>query len=108
MAYRFNLFDGGIKKIARYQQYFAIKRILAHVRNLDSEGRRRGGIVWHTQGSGKSLTMVMLARSLAQVTGISNPRVVLVTDRKDLDKQIKDTFAACDMVMVRALDKVCP
>ena len=102
MAYRFNLFDGGVKKIARYQQYFAIKRILAHVQNLDNEGRRRGGIVWHTQGSGKSLTMVMLARSLAQVTGIDNPRIVLVTDRKDLDKQIKDTFAACDMEPQRA------
>ncbi|MEW8333829.1 MAG: type I restriction endonuclease subunit R [Candidatus Thiodiazotropha sp.] len=102
MAYRFNLFDGGVKKIARYQQYFAIKRILAHVQNLDNEGRRRGGIVWHTQGSGKSLTMVMLARSLAQVTGIANPRIVLVTDRKDLDKQIKDTFAACDMEPQRA------
>ncbi len=102
MAYRFNLFDGGIKKIARYQQYFAIKRILAHVQHLDNEGRRRGGIVWHTQGSGKSLTMVMLARSLAQVTGIPNPRIVLVTDRKDLDKQIRDTFAACDMEPQRA------
>ncbi|MEW8228444.1 MAG: type I restriction endonuclease subunit R, partial [Candidatus Thiodiazotropha endolucinida] len=102
MAYRFNLFDGGVKKIARYQQYFAIKRILAHVQNLDNEGRRRGGIVWHTQGSGKSLTMVMLARSLAQVTRIANPRIVLVTDRKDLDKQIKDTFAACDMEPQRA------
>lgn len=97
LAYRFNLFDGGIKKIARYQQYFAIKRTLNRVQNLDSEGRRRGGIVWHTQGSGKSLTMVMLARSLAQATNIPNPRIVLVTDRKDLDKQIKDTFAACDM-----------
>jgi type I restriction enzyme R subunit len=102
IAYRFNLFDGGVKKVARYQQYFAIKRILAHVQQLDHEGRRRGGIVWHTQGSGKSLTMVMLARSLAQVTGIPNPRIVLVTDRKDLDKQIKDTFAACDMEPQRA------
>ncbi len=97
MAYRFNLFDGGLKKIARYQQYFAIQRTLSHVQKLDNEGRRRGGIVWHTQGSGKSLTMVMLARSLAQVTNIPNPRIILVTDRKDLDKQIRDTFAACDM-----------
>lgn len=97
IAYRFNLFDGGLKKIARYQQYFAIQRTLNHVQNLDSEGRRRGGIVWHTQGSGKSLTMVMLARSLAQATDIPNPRIILVTDRKDLDKQIRDTFAACDM-----------
>ena len=97
LAYRFNLFDGGIKKIARYQQYFAIKRTLTHVQKLENEGRRRGGIVWHTQGSGKSLTMVMLARSLAQATNIPDPRIVLVTDRKDLDKQIRDTFAACDM-----------
>ncbi|WP_305803218.1 DEAD/DEAH box helicase family protein, partial [Thiolapillus sp.] len=65
-------------------------------------GRRRGGIVWHTQGSGKSLTMVMLARALAQEPDIHNPRIVLVTDRKDLDKQLKETFAACDMAPQRA------
>ncbi|VFM94947.1 MAG: type I restriction enzyme, R subunit [Candidatus Kentron sp. G] len=101
-SYKFNVFDNGIRKIARHQQYFAIKRILAHIRVLDAEGRRRGGIIWHTQGSGKSLTMVMLARSLAEETGISNPRIVLVTDRKDLDEQIKNTFAACDMAPQRA------
>ncbi len=102
IAYRFNLFDGGLKKIARYQQYFVVKSTLNRVTQLDAEGRRKGGIIWHTQGSGKSLTMVMLARSLAQATGIANPRIVLVTDRKDLDKQIKDTFAACDMEPQRA------
>nr|VFJ99854.1 MAG: type I restriction enzyme, R subunit [Candidatus Kentron sp. H]VFJ99963.1 MAG: type I restriction enzyme, R subunit [Candidatus Kentron sp. H]VFK04000.1 MAG: type I restriction enzyme, R subunit [Candidatus Kentron sp. H] len=101
--YKFTLFDNGIKKIARYHQYFAVKRILSRVRVPDAEGRRRrGGIVWHTQGSGKSLTMVMLARSLAEEPGIVNPRIVLVTDRKDLDEQIKDTFAACDMAPQRA------
>nr|VFJ88769.1 MAG: type I restriction enzyme, R subunit [Candidatus Kentron sp. LFY] len=97
LIYKFTVFDNGVKKIARYQQYFAVKRILSHIRTPNADGRRRGGIVWHTQGSGKSLTMVMLARSLAEEPGISNPRIVLVTDRKDLDKQIKDTFAACDM-----------
>ncbi len=102
LAYKFTVFDAGIKKIARYQQYFAIQRILAHVKQRDTAGRRRGGIVWHTQGSGKSLTMVMLARALAQEPGINNPRIVLVTDRKDLDKQLKETFAACDMAPQRA------
>lgn len=102
IAYRFNLFDGGIKKIARYQQYYVVKSTLNRVTQLDAEGRRKGGIIWHTQGSGKSLTMVMLARSLAQAPGITNPRIVLVTDRKDLDKQLKDTFVACDMEPQRA------
>jgi type I restriction enzyme R subunit len=102
LVYRFTVFDAGVRKIARYQQYFTVKSILSRVRQLDEQGRRRGGIVWHTQGSGKSLTMVMLARSLAQAPGIDNPRIVLVTDRKDLDKQIKDTFAACDMAPQRA------
>ena len=59
------------------------------------EGRRQGGVIWHTQGSGKSLTMVMLARALALDRAIVNPRVVLVTDRIDLDDQLKGTFAAC-------------
>ncbi|WP_419605062.1 type I restriction endonuclease subunit R [Thiolapillus sp.] len=102
LVYKFTVFDGGIKKIARYQQYFAIQRILTHVKQRDTEGRRRGGIVWHTQGSGKSLTMVMLARALAQEPDIHNPRIVLVTDRKDLDKQLKETFAPCDMAPQRA------
>ncbi len=102
LVYKFTVFDSGIKKIARYQQYFAIQRILTHVKQRDTAGRRRGGIVWHTQGSGKSLTMVMLARALAQEPDINNPRIVLVTDRKDLDKQLKETFAACDMTPQRA------
>jgi len=101
LIYKFTVFDNGIKKIARYQQYFAVKRILSHIRVPGIDGRRRGGIVWHTMGSGKSLTMVMLARSLAEEPGISNPRIVLVTDRRDLDKQIKDTFAACDLAPQR-------
>lgn len=102
MAFNYTIFDSGIKKIARYQQYFAVKKIMARVKELDADGRRKGGIIWHTQGSGKSLTMVWLARALALDTDISNPRVMLVTDRVDLDKQLGNTFAACGMERKRA------
>lgn len=102
LAYRFTVFDGGIKKIARYQQYFVVKSTLERIKQLDGEGRRKGGIIWHTQGSGKSLTMVMLARNLALDPGVPNPRIVLVTDRDDLDKQLGNTFAACGLEPNRA------
>ena len=102
MAFEYTVFDGGVRKIARYQQYFAVKKIIARVKQRDAEGRRQGGIVWHTQGSGKSLTMVMLARALALDTEIRTPRVVLVTDRVDLDKQLGNTFAACGLAPQRA------
>jgi type I restriction enzyme R subunit len=64
--------------------------------------KRQGGIIWHTQGSGKSLTMVMLARALVLEPSIKNPRIILVTDRKDLDKQIRDTFRSCELEPVQA------
>ncbi|MTI85538.1 MAG: type I restriction endonuclease subunit R [Firmicutes bacterium] len=102
LAYRFTVFDGGIKKIARYQQYFVIKSTLERIKQLDNKGRRKGGIIWHTQGSGKSLTMVMLARNLALEPGVPDPRIVLVTDRDDLDKQLGNTFAACGLEPNRA------
>jgi len=102
LAFKFTLFDGGIKKIARYQQYFVVKATLEQIRQLDSEGRRKGGIIWHTQGSGKSLTMVMLARNLALDPCVNNPRIVLVTDRDDLDKQLGNTFSACGLDPNRA------
>jgi type I restriction enzyme R subunit len=95
---KFIVFDAGKKKIARYQQYFAIHKILRRVLNLGPSGNRDGGVVWHTQGSGKSLTMVMLAKCLALHPAIQNPRLVLVTDRVDLDKQIRDTFADCGLI----------
>ncbi|MDD3269125.1 MAG: type I restriction endonuclease subunit R [Syntrophomonadaceae bacterium] len=97
MAYRFTVIDGGIKKIARYQQYFVVKSTMERIKQSDHDGRRKGGIIWHTQGSGKSLTMVMLARNLALDSEIPNPRIVLVTDRVDLDKQLRNTFAACGL-----------
>ena len=63
--FRYSLFDAGEKKVARYQQYFCVERILERIRTRDQEGMRTGGVVWHTQGSGKSLTMVMLAQVIA-------------------------------------------
>jgi type I restriction enzyme, R subunit len=102
LAYKFVVVEGGLKKIARYQQYFAIKRILNHVKKMDNQRRRQGGIIWHTQGSGKSITMVMLTRCLALDPDISNPRLVLVTDRVDLDRQLSNTFAACGLAPKRA------
>jgi type I restriction enzyme, R subunit len=102
LAYQFTLFDGGIKKVARYQQYFVIRSAMNRVKQRDGAGRRKGGIIWHTQGSGKSLTMVMLARSLAMDIEIQNPRIVLVTDRDDLDKQLGNTFKACGFEAERA------
>jgi type I restriction enzyme R subunit len=99
---RFTVFDGGARKICRHQQYFGIRKALDRVRQFDNNGVRKGGVIWHTQGSGKSLTMVMLGRALALERSISNPRIIIVTDRDDLDKQIKDTFKSCDMEPVRA------
>lgn len=102
LAHRFTVFDGGIKKIARYQQYFVVKSTMERIKQFDHAGRRKGGVIWHTQGSGKSLTMVMLARNLALDPDIQNPRIVLVTDREDLDKQLSNTFAACGLDPNRA------
>ena len=94
LMYHFTIYDAGIKKLARYQQYFTVNEIVNRVKTIEA-GHRNGGVVWHTQGSGKSLTMVMLAQKIAQEPGIPNPRIVLVTDRTDLDSQITKTFRKC-------------
>ena len=99
---RFTVFDGGIRKIARHQQYFAVRRAMERVKHVGPDGKRQGGVVWHTQGSGKSLTMVMLGRALALDKEIVNPRIIIVTDRTDLDHQIRDTFKSCELEPVRA------
>jgi type I restriction enzyme R subunit len=99
---RFTVFDGGLRKICRHQQFFGIRKAIARVKQFDTNGVRKGGVIWHTQGSGKSLTMVMLGRALALDKAISNPRIIIVTDRDDLDKQIKGTFKSCDMEPIRA------
>jgi type I restriction enzyme R subunit len=99
---RFTVFDGGMRKVCRHQQFFGIRKAVERVKQFDTNGVRKGGVIWHTQGSGKSLTMVMLGRALALDKAITNPRIIIVTDRDDLDKQIKGTFKSCDMEPVRA------
>ena len=102
LAYQFIVYDGGKKKIARHQQYFAVRRSIERVITLDAQGRRAGGVIWHTTGSGKSLTMVMLAKALALHPAVPNPKVILVTDRIDLDDQIWKTFEACGKRPIQA------
>lgn len=94
LMFHFTIFDAGIKKLTRYQQYFTVNQTVERVKTIEA-GHRNGGVVWHTQGSGKSLTMVMLAQKIAQEPSIRNPRIVLVTDRTDLDSQITGTFRKC-------------
>jgi type I restriction enzyme, R subunit len=84
LMHDFVLFDGGVKKLPRVHQYFAIKAAQKHVQ------QHRGGIIWHTQGSGKSIVMVFLAKWILENN--PNARVAIVTDRDELDKQIKDFF----------------
>jgi type I restriction enzyme R subunit len=83
-----------IKKVPRYQQYAAVNRALARAAS-EKNAEERGGVVWHTQGSGKSLTMLWLAIKLRRDPQHENPTLVLVTDRRDLDDQITRTFRAC-------------
>jgi type I restriction enzyme R subunit len=84
LMHDFVLFDGGIKKLPRVHQYFGIKAAQEHVR------QRKGGIIWHTQGSGKSIVMVLLAKWILENN--SNARVAIITDRDELDKQIEQVF----------------
>lgn len=98
----FVLFDANVKKICRYQQYFAIKEIIKTIQQQDKKGNRQSGVIWHTQGSGKSLTMVMLAKYILMELSACNPKVVVVTDRKELDRQIAATFAHTHLNPARA------
>jgi type I restriction enzyme R subunit len=102
LARQFIVFDAGQKKIARYQQYFAVKKTLERIKSVGADGRRAGGVIWHTQGSGKSLTMVMMAKAIALEESVVDPRIVLVTDRIDLDDQIWATFHSCGKEPVKA------
>jgi type I restriction enzyme R subunit len=104
LARQFILYDegGAVKKVARYQQYFAIRSTLERVRQWNPDGGRKGGVIWQTQGSGKSLAMVLLGKALTLDEGIPNARVVIVTDRIDLDEQIWKTFHQCGKEPVQA------
>lgn len=85
-----------IKKVAAYHQYWAVNKALSRTLDASSEhGSQRAGIVWHTQGSGKSLSMVFYAGKLMKSRNLHNPTIVVVTDRNDLDGQLFSTFSAC-------------
>lgn len=93
------LFDRKAKKVCRYQQFFGIEKTLKRVEKI-TDGIRAGGLIWHTQGSGKSLTMVMLTK-LLKLT-YTNAKIIVVTDRIDLDEQIHKTFENTDIKAGRA------
>jgi type I restriction enzyme R subunit len=88
--------EGGrtIKKLARYQQFRAVNKAINRIKTAETL-HDRGGVVWHTQGSGKSLTILYLAVKLRRQTEMENPTILVVTDRKDLDSQITNTFRRC-------------
>jgi type I restriction enzyme R subunit len=96
------VFDGPDKKICRYQQFFAVQDSIKQVIQFKNDDQRKGGVIWHTTGSGKSLTMVMLSTALALEPSIQSPRVVIVTDRINLDKQIFKTFLNCGKTVKKA------
>jgi type I restriction enzyme R subunit len=97
----FTLYDANVKKVARYQQFFAVEEIIKIVNTNDqTTGNRQSGVIWHTQGSGKSLTMVMLAKYLLE--RIRGAKVVIVTDRTELDRQIEQTFSHTRLKPARA------
>jgi type I restriction enzyme R subunit len=89
----FIVFDRGIKKICRHNQYFGVKAAQASIK------KRRGGIIWHTQGSGKSLIMIWLAKWIRE--NIDDSRVIVITDREELDEQIEKFFLGVDEQIYR-------
>ncbi len=82
------------KIVARYQQVFGIKALLARITQKDATGARKGGVIWHTTGSGKSFTMVLLSKALIFQEALKSCRVVVITDRTDLEAQLSKTFAS--------------
>jgi len=97
----FTLYDNNVKKIARYQQFFGIQKAMKRIKSQDGINAR-GGVIWHTQGSGKSLTMVMLVKKIMADPDVNDPRFVLVNDRINLDKQLRDNFAKTQLNPARA------
>jgi len=93
LMHDFVLFDGGIKKLPRAHQYFGIKAAQSHAHEM------KGGIIWHTQGSGKSIVMVLLAKWILENN--PNARVAIITDRDELDKQIEGVFQATGEAIYR-------
>ena len=95
MTRLFTLFDKKAGKIvARYQQVFGIKALIDRINSFDDSGARKGGVIWHTTGSGKSFTMVFLSKALIWLEELAQCRVIIVTDRVDLEDQLSRTFAS--------------
>ncbi len=93
LMHDFVLFDGGVKKLPRAHQYFGVKAAQQRVRE------KKGGIIWHTQGSGKSIVMVLLAKWILENN--PNARIAIVTDRDELDKQIEGVFRDAKIAIAR-------
>lgn len=91
-----------IKKIAAYHQYYAVNKAIQSTisaANPQSSTHRRAGVVWHTQGSGKSLSMVFYTGKLVLTPEMENPTIVVLTDRNDLDQQLFETFSNCNQLL---------
>ncbi|MBS4058404.1 MAG: HsdR family type I site-specific deoxyribonuclease [Bacteroidales bacterium] len=89
-----------LKKVAAYHQYYAVnKAVESTIIASSSNGDRRGGVIWHTQGSGKSLSMVFYSGKLIIEPRMENPTLVILTDRNDLDEQLHDTFTNCQQLL---------
>lgn len=102
MTRLFTLFDSKVGKIvARYQQVFGIKALVERINTFDDSGSRKGGVIWHTTGSGKSFTMVFLSKALIWLESLAQCRLILVTDRVDLEDQLSKTFASGGALSVR-------
>lgn len=102
----FIIYDNNVKKVCRYKQYFAVKKCMDRLLMKDG-ANTRNGVVWHTQGSGKTITMIMLIKiilreSMKKDSTIKKPRFIMVTDRINLDKQIRDNFIHTQMSPHRA------
>lgn len=102
----FIIYDNNVKKVCRYKQYFAVKKCMDRLLLKDG-ANTRNGVVWHTQGSGKTITMIMLTKmilreSMKKDSPIKKPRFIMVTDRINLDKQIRDNFIHTQMSPHRA------
>lgn len=102
LTHNFVVFDNKIKKVPRYQQYFAVKETIFRITQVKGDSVRPGGVIWHTTGSGKSITMVLLAKAISLEPSIIDPRIILVTDRVDLDDQIYKTFKNCGKEVEKA------
>ncbi|MBR9728298.1 type I restriction endonuclease subunit R [Shewanella intestini] len=97
LIHDFIVFDAGVKKTCRHNQFFGVQAAKKHVKSHSAN--KQGGIIWHTQGSGKSLTMVWLAKWIRE--NVSDSRVLIVTDRTELDEQIETVFSGVDEEIYR-------